>query len=63
MLLRHVPLIMEIIDNIIPLDSSNIKYTDRQSLKILLLLQIFGRLYRSPRIFLLNHEEYPALIS
>ena len=56
------PIAMEIIDNIIPLDSPNIRYTDRQILKILILLQIFGISYRSSRIFFINHEEYLAMI-
>ena len=49
---------MEIIDNIIPLDDRKRKYTDRQILKILIPLQIFGILYKSLRILLPNHEEY-----
>ncbi len=52
---------MEIIDNIIP-DSPDKKYTDRQILKILILLQIFGISYRSSRIFFINHEEYLAMM-
>jgi hypothetical protein len=48
---KHIPLIMDIIDNIIPLDDRKRKYTDRQIVKILVLLQIFGISYRSSRIF------------
>ncbi|MCY0851472.1 MAG: hypothetical protein OWQ34_01895 [Thermoplasma acidophilum] len=53
---------MEIIDNIIPLDSPKIKCTDRQILKILILLQISGISYTSSRIFFINHEEYLAMM-
>ena len=53
---------MEIIDNIVSQDYRKRKYSDRQILKILVLLQIFGISYRSARIFLNNHEEYLAMV-
>ena len=59
---KHIPLIMEIIDNIVSQDYRKRKYSDRQILKILVLLQIFGISYRSARIFLNNHEEYLAMV-
>ena len=59
---KHIPLIMEIIDNIVSPDDRRRKYTDRQALKILLLLHISGISYRSARIFLTNHEEYLRMI-
>jgi len=59
---KHIPLIMEIIDNIVLPDDRKRKYTDRQILKILMLLQVFGISYRSARIFLANHGEYIAMM-
>jgi hypothetical protein len=59
---KHIPLIMEIIDNIVSPDDRKRKYSDRQILKILVLLQIYGISYRSARIFLINHEEYLRMI-
>ena len=59
---KHIPLIMEIIDNIVSQDYRKRKYSDGQILKILVLLQIFGISYRSARIFLNNHEEYLAMV-
>ncbi len=59
---KHIPLIMEIMDNIVLPDDRRRKYTDHQILKILVLLQIFGISYRSAMIFLRNHEKYLALI-
>ncbi len=58
----HIPLIMQIIDNIVSPDSRRKKYSDRQILKILILLQIFNISYRSSGIFLENHREYMELI-
>ena len=55
---QHIPRIMEIIDNIVSPDDRKRKYTDRQIVKILILLQIFNISYRSARIFFENHEEY-----
>jgi hypothetical protein len=49
---------MEVIDNIVSPDDRRRKYSDKQILKILVLLQIFSISYRSSRIFLTNHEEY-----
>ena len=48
---KHIPLIMDIIDNIVSPDTRIRKYTDRQILKILILLQIFNISYRSSGIF------------
>ncbi len=59
---KHIPLIMEIIDNIVSPDDRKRKYTDRQILKILILLQISDISYRSSGIFLTNHEEYLRMI-
>ena len=59
---QHIPLIMKLIDNIVSPDQRRRKYTDRQILKILVLLQIFGTSYRSAGIFLTNHEEYLRMI-
>jgi len=59
---KHIPLIMEIIDNIVSPDDRRRKYSDRQILKILVVLQISGISYRSARIFLTNHEEYLRMI-
>ena len=58
----HIPLIMQIIDNIVSPDSRKRKYSDKQILKILILLQIFNISYRSSGIFLENHREYTELI-
>ncbi len=55
---KHIPLIMEIIDNIVLPDDRKRKYTDRQIMKLLIVLQIFSISYRSATIFLTNHEEY-----
>ena len=55
---QQIPLIMEIINNIVSPDDRKRKYTDRQILKVLIVLQIFNISYRSARIFLTNHEEY-----
>ena len=59
---KHIPLIMEIIDNIVSQDERKRKYTDRQIIKLLVLLNIFGISYRSAGIFLWNHEEYLNMI-
>ena len=59
---KHIPLIMDIIDNIVSPDSRRRKYSDKQILKILVLLQIFNISYRSSGIFLRNHIEYMELI-
>ncbi len=58
----HIPMIMKRIDIIVSPDSRKRKYSDRQILKILVLLQIFGISYRSARIFLLNHVEYLHMV-
>ena len=58
----HIPLIMQIIDKMVSPDERRRKYTDRQILKILILLQISGISYRSSGIFLSNHEEYMEMI-
>ncbi|WMT53055.1 transposase [Ferroplasma acidiphilum] len=55
---QQIPLIMEIIDKIVSPDDRKRKYTDRQIVKLLIVLQIFNISYRSARIFLTNHEEY-----
>jgi len=53
---------MEIIDKIVSPDERKRKFTDRQILKILILLQIFRISYRSSAIFLRNHGEYMEMI-
>ncbi len=58
MLDLHIQLIMDIIDSTVPPDERKRKYTDRQIVKVLVLLQIFGISYRSSRAFLMSHEEY-----
>ncbi len=63
MLRGHILLITEIIDNIVSLDPRKRKYSDRQILKILVMLQIFFISYRSARIFLTNHDEYLSMAS
>ena len=55
---KHISLIMHMIDNIVSPDERKRKFTDRQIMKILVLLNIFGISYRSARIFFRNHEEY-----
>ncbi len=62
MLNLHIKLIMDIIDSIIPPDERKRKYTDRQIMKVIVLLQIFNVSYRSSRAFLMNHEEYIKMI-
>ena len=59
---QHIPLIMELIDNIVSPDHRRRKYSDWQILKILILLQIFDISYRSSGIFLTSHEEYLRMI-
>ena len=59
---KHIPLIMELIDNIVSPDDRKRKYTDRQILKILILLQISDISYRSSATFLTSHEEYLMMI-
>ncbi|WP_081141890.1 transposase [Ferroplasma acidiphilum] len=59
---QQIPLIMEIIDNIVSPDDRKRKYTDRQILKVLIVLQIFNISYRSARIFLTSHEKYLRMI-
>ena len=49
---------MEIIDKIASPDDRMRKYTDRQIVKTLILLQIFNISYRSPGIFLTNNKQY-----
>jgi len=58
----HIPLIMNMIDKIVSPDERKRKYTDRQIVKILMLLQIFHISYRSSAIFLKNHLEYMDMI-
>ena len=62
MLSLHIKLIMDIIDSIIPPDERKRKYTDRQIMKVLVLLQIFNLSYRSSRAFLMSHGEYIKMI-
>ena len=50
------------IDNIVSPDHRRRKYSDRQILKILILLQISDISYRSSGIFLTSHEEYLRMI-
>ena len=50
------------IDNIVSPVERKRKFTDRQILKILILLQISDISYRSSGIFLTNHEEYLRMI-
>ncbi len=50
---KHIPLIMSIMDNIVSPDSRRRKYSDRQILKILILLQIFN-------IYPIDHQEYSS---
>ena len=45
---QHIPLIMEFIDKIVSPDERKRKFTDRQIVKILILLQIFHISYRFP---------------
>lgn len=59
---KRIPLIIDIIENIVSPDSMRRAYSDRQILKVLILLQIFGISYRSSRIFLTNHEVYLTMI-
>ena len=59
---QHIPLIMEIIDNIVSPDERKRKYSNKQILKILILLQIFNISYRSSGIFLTNHEDCIRMI-
>ena len=53
---------MDIIDNIASPYSRKRKYSDKQILKMLVLLRIFNISYRSSEIFLENHGEYMELI-
>ncbi len=50
------------IDNIVSPVERKRKFTDRQILKILILLQISDISYRSSGIFLTSHEEYLRMI-
>lgn len=59
---KHIPMTMQIIDNMVSIDERKRKYTDRQILKILVLLKIFNISYRSSGIFLRNHGEYMRMI-
>ena len=59
---KHIPLVMDIIDNIVSPDSRRRKYSDKHLLKIMILFQIFNISYRSSGIFLRNHSEYMELI-
>ena len=59
---QQIPLIMEIIDKIVSPDDRKRKYTDRQIVKLLIVLQIFNISYRSARIFLTSHEKYLRMI-
>ena len=43
---QHIPRIMEVIDNVVSLDPRKRKYSERQILKLLVLLQIFRISYR-----------------
>ena len=59
---KHIPLIMNMIDKIVSPDDRKRKYSDRQIMKILVLLNMFNISYRSSRVFLINHEEYLNMI-
>ena len=55
---QHIPLVIQIIDKIVSPDDRKRKYTDRQIVKVLIVLQIFNISYRSVRIFLTNNKQY-----
>jgi len=55
---QHIPLVIQIIDKIVSPDDRKRKYTDRQIVKVLIVLQIFNISYRSSKIFFTNHKEY-----
>ena len=59
---QHIPLFIQIIDRIVSPDDRKRKYTDRQIVKTLIVLQILNISYRSSRIFLINHEKYLRMI-
>ena len=44
---QHIPLIIQIIDKIVSPDDRKRKYTDRQIVKVLIVLQILNISYRS----------------
>jgi len=54
---------MNIIDKIVSPDNRNRKYTDKQIIKILILLQIYNISYRSSKLFFNNHKEYLRMIN
>ena len=62
---QQIPLIMEIIDNIVSPDDRKRKYTDRQILKVLIVLQLFNISYRSARMIDLHaiNNEIASLYS
>ena len=62
---QQIPLIMEIIDNIVSPDDRKRKYTDRRILKVLIVLQLFNISYRSARMIDLHaiNNEIASLYS
>lgn len=59
---KHNPRIIEIMGNVVSPDDQKRKYTDRQIMKLLILLQTFTISCRSAREFLTNREEYIAMV-
>ena len=57
---QQIPLIMEMIDNIVSPDNRKRKYTDRQIVKILIVLQLFNISYR-PSCY--KQRNYLSLLS
>jgi hypothetical protein len=56
MIATHIPIVMDLIDNIVTEDRKR-KYSNALIVKILVLLQMYGISYRSSRDFLLNHPD------
>lgn len=57
----HIPMIMDILDKIVPEDRKR-KYSNRLIAKILVLLQLYGISYRSSARFFENHTEFLSLL-
>ncbi len=58
---KHIPLIINILDKIVSEDRKR-KYSNKNIVKIIVILKIYGVSYRSSKYFFNNHKEFMELL-